>query len=143
MDRSERFKKAYEYLRFNGFTQSQKDLADRMQATAPNVSKALKGDSKYLTDNFLRRFNDTFDSIFNLQWLILGEGDMLKEGEEEYVEPVTQDQTVLRLIDELSAQRMMTEKELGKKNEQIDRLLSLLEKEAERTQAIVSLQRVG
>ena len=68
---------------------------------------------------------------------------MLKEGEEEYVEPVTQNQTVLRLIDELSAQRMMTEKELGKKNEQIDRLLSLLEKEAERTQAIVSLQRVG
>lgn len=143
MERADRFNKAYEYLKNRGMVHTQKELAAKMQATAPHVSLAMKGESKYLTDNFLRRFNDTFDSIFNLQWLILGEGDMLKEGEEEYVEPVTQDQTVLRLIDELSAQRMMTEKELGKKNEQIDRLLSLLEKEAERTQAIVSLQRVG
>lgn len=143
MERADRFNKAYEYLKNRGMLHTQKELAAKMKATAPHVSLAMKGESKYLTDNFLRRFNDTFDSIFNLQWLILGEGDMLKEGEEEYVEPVTQDQTVLRLIDELSAQRMMTEKELGKKNEQIDRLLSLLEKEAERTQAIVSLQHVG
>ena len=82
MDRVDRFKKAYEYLRFKGYVHSQKELASRMQATAPNVSSALKGDEKFLTDNFLRRFNEAFDSVFNLQWLILGEGDMLKEPDE-------------------------------------------------------------
>ena len=146
MERVDRFNKAYEYLKNRGVVHTQKELAAKMQATAPHVSLAMKGESKYLTDNFLRRFNDTFDSIFNLQWLILGEGDMLKEGEEDEVEITTQDQTVLRLIDELSAQRKMTEKALehqGRLMEQNDRLITLLEKEAERTQAIMSLHHVG
>ena len=132
MDRSERFKKAYEYLRFNGFTQSQKDLADRMQATAPNVSKALKGDSKFITDNFLRRFNEAFGELFNYQWLILGEGNMLKDGNEEEETPVQSETSRFLSL-------------LEKKDEQIDRLLdqhdrlvALLEKETERTQLIIS-----
>lgn len=132
MDRSERFKKAYEYLRFNGFTQSQKDLADRMQATAPNVSKALKGDSKFITDNFLHRFNKAFGELFNYQWLILGEGNMLKDGNEEEETPVQSETSRFLSL-------------LEKKDEQIDRLLdqhdrlvALLEKETERTQLIIS-----
>ena len=141
MDKLERLRKAYEYLRFKGIIHTQKDVADKMQATAPNVSSALKGDSKFLTDSFLRRFNEAFGELFNYQWLILGEGDMLKEGEEDEVEITTQDQTVLRLIDELSAQRKMTEKALeqqGRLMEQNDRLITLLEKETERTQLIVA-----
>lgn len=132
MDRSERFKKAYEYLRFNGFTQSQKDLADRMQATAPNVSKAMKGVENVLTDSFLRRFNDAFGNVFSLQWLILGEGNMLKDGNEEEETPVQSETSRFLSL-------------LEKKDEQIDRLLdqhdrlvALLEKETERTQLIIS-----
>lgn len=139
MDRVDRFKKAFDYLKSRGMIHTQKDLAERVEATTPHVSLAMKGDSRYLTDNFVRRFNDAFGSIFNLQWLLLGEGEMLKENDDDFEQPLTQDQTVLRLIDELSAQRKMTETAL----EQNSRLITLLEKETERTQAIVRLQNVG
>lgn len=77
MERADRFNKAYEYLKNRGVVHTQKELAQKMQATAPHVSLAMKGESKYLTDNFLRRFNEAFGNVFSLQWLILGEGDML------------------------------------------------------------------
>lgn len=82
MNRKERFQKAYNYLRSRGIIHTQEEVANRMQSTASNVSKAMKGVENVLTDNFLRRFNEAFGSVFNLQWLILGEGDMLKEPDE-------------------------------------------------------------
>jgi hypothetical protein len=41
------------------------------------VSSAFNGDEKCLTDRFLHRFNNAFCGIFNLDWLINGNGDML------------------------------------------------------------------
>lgn len=77
MSKKERLNDAFRYLRGKGIVQTQKDVADRMGASAPNVSSALKGIDNVLTDNFLRRFNEAFGNVFSLQWLILGEGDML------------------------------------------------------------------
>ena len=132
MNKLERLRKAYEYLRFKGIIHTQKDVADKMQATAPNVSSALKGDSKFLTDSFLRRFNEAFGELFNYQWLILGEDNMLKDGNEEEETPVQSETSRFLSL-------------LEKKDEQIDRLLdqhdrlvALLEKETERTQLIIS-----
>lgn len=132
MERADRFNKAYEYLKNRGMVHTQKELAAKMQATAPHVSLAMKGESKYLTDNFLRRFNEAFGELFNYQWLILGEGNMLKDGNEEEETPVQSETSRFLSL-------------LEKKDEQIDRLLdqhdrlvALLEKETERTQLIVA-----
>ena len=77
MNRNDRLKEAFEFLRSNGKVHTQKDLAVQMGATRPNVSGAFKGDPKILTDNFIKRFNHAYDDIFNLNWLLDGEGDML------------------------------------------------------------------
>lgn len=77
MGRNDRLKEAFEFLRSNGKVHTQKDLAVQMGATRPNVSGAFKGDPKILTDNFIKRFNNAFDDIFNLNWLLDGEGEML------------------------------------------------------------------
>lgn len=77
MEKNERLRKAYEYLRNRGLAHTQKDVATKMGATAPNVSGALKGDVKLLTNKFLCRFNEAFGNIFNLNWLMTGEGDMM------------------------------------------------------------------
>ena len=79
MDRTERFNKAYEYLRFNGFIKKQEDVAKKMKATRSNVSLALSGNPKVLTNSFLVRFNAAFDYIFSMEWLANGEGSMLIE----------------------------------------------------------------
>ena len=93
MDKVERFRRAYEYLRNRGLVHTQKDLAEIMQATPPHVSLAFKGDIKYLTDSFLLRFNEAFGRIFNHQWLILGEGDRAtgKKYKEKYSDFATVD----------------------------------------------------
>lgn len=48
-----------------------------MGASRPNVSSALHGDERVLTDRFIERFNAAFDGIFNTEWLLTGEGEML------------------------------------------------------------------
>ena len=80
MKRVERFNRAFEHLRGQGKFHTQKELAACMDASEANISKALKGDKKVLTDSFLRRFNDAFGSVFNIDWLITGDGDVFLSG---------------------------------------------------------------
>lgn len=74
IESSSRLNKAFEYLKSHGKIHTQKDLANIMNSTPATVSKALSGDSKALTERFLRRFNHAFGEIFDIQWL-LGEDD--------------------------------------------------------------------
>lgn len=68
---------AYDYLKSIGKAHKQQDVADKMGTDKANVSRAMKGDEKYLTDRFLHRFNSAFDNLFNEEWLISGNGEML------------------------------------------------------------------
>lgn len=72
MDKLERFKLAFQHLKNNGIAHTQRDVAKKMGATPPNVSSAMKGDERYLTPNFLKRFNLAYGGIFNEDWLIGG-----------------------------------------------------------------------
>lgn len=57
----------------------QKDIAQKMGAkNTTNINYALNGDKRYLTDSFMRRFNNAFDEIFSIDWLLTGEGEMLR-----------------------------------------------------------------
>ncbi len=77
MDRKERLQRAINYLRMNGIVSSQVDAANKMGASEATVSNALRGNDRYLTDKFLKRFNDAFNGIFNINWLLDDEGEML------------------------------------------------------------------
>ena len=129
MDKKERFNAAFNYLKDKGLIKTQKDLADRIGSTSPNVSSALKGVDSVLTDRFLERFCLAFSDVFNDGWILNGTGEMLK-----CVSPPLDTSEVSRLLSLLES----TQETLRKRDEQIDRLISLLEKETERTQTIVS-----
>lgn len=86
MEKVARFKKAYEHLKSLGKVHKQKDVSEKMEVAASNISKAFNGDEKYLTSKFLIRFNRTFGSIFNDEWLVDGTGEMLKSDESPGVE---------------------------------------------------------
>lgn len=79
MERKERFGKAYQHLKAVGAIRTQNDVAERMGSTQPNVSSALKGVDAVLTDKFIRRFNDAFGNMFQTEWLLTGNGQMLRE----------------------------------------------------------------
>lgn len=76
MERSDRIKKAFEYLRFQGLAGTQDEVAQKMNRQRTNVSSALNGKERYLTDSFIRAFCKAFD-VINPEWLINGEGEML------------------------------------------------------------------
>ena len=76
MEKVLRLKKAFEYLRSCRTVHTQAEVADTMGASRPNVSSALKGDSRALTDKFLKRFAKAFP-IISADWLLTGEGPML------------------------------------------------------------------
>ena len=74
---SSRLKSAYGELLKRNLVASQKDVAKKMKASPSNVSSAFKGEPKVLTNKFLQRFNNAFDGLFNINWLLTGEGEML------------------------------------------------------------------
>lgn len=81
MDKKERINAAFVYLKRNGVIKKQKDLAAALKSTPANVSYALSGNEKYLTDNFIVRFSIAFKHIFNIEWIIDGTGEMLRNEE--------------------------------------------------------------
>lgn len=72
-----RILQAIEFLKDAGKVHKQQDVAEMMGTDKANISRALKGDEKYLTNRFLRRFNEAYGNIFNIEWLIDGVGEML------------------------------------------------------------------
>ena len=77
MSKKDRFCAAYEHLRHIDKIRTQQDLADVIGSTSQNVSRALSGNPKVLTDNFLVRFLTAFPDIFSMSWMFTGKGSML------------------------------------------------------------------
>lgn len=77
MDKQDRLNIAFNFLKDSGIAHTQKDIAEAMGASKTNVSSALNGVQSVLTDSFLLRFSRAY-GIFNRDWLLFGEGPMLR-----------------------------------------------------------------
>lgn len=79
MTTKERLQMVYETLRNHGIVHTKKDLANLIGTSAPNVSNAFKGDERFLTNNFLSRLNKAVNYMFNQDWLLHDQGEMLAQ----------------------------------------------------------------
>lgn len=79
-------KVAFQYLRCRGIAHTQQDVCDAMGVSKSNISRAFNGDKKYLTQSFIIRFNDAFGKIFNENYLLTGEGNLLNASNSNAVE---------------------------------------------------------
>lgn len=77
MKKGERLTQAIDYLKKTGKAKTLDDIANVIQRSKTNISSAANGNHRYLTDKFLSHFNMCYDNMFNLKWLLTGEGDML------------------------------------------------------------------
>lgn len=80
MKKSETLKKAIDYLVYRGIITKQKELAPIIGTTESNLSRAVNGDPEPTT-KYVTRFYMAYQNIFNLGWLLTGEGEMLKGGQ--------------------------------------------------------------
>ena len=138
MEAKERIKKAYEYLRSTGKVHTQQDVADIMGVKKENISRAFNGNESYLTTKFMERFNSSFGNIFNTNWLIEEDGEMLRNiqsvgdisnshvsgvnvnGREIHISSLEAYNTLLKIVES-------NQKTTEKFQEQIDRLITIIE----------------
>lgn len=78
MDKKERINEAFNYLVYKQIVKSKSDVASQMHSSKASTINALNGNENYLTDNFIKKFCLTFSGIFNVDWILSGNGEMLQ-----------------------------------------------------------------
>lgn len=123
---------AFEELKRRGLAHSQQDVANKMCVNKSNFSKAMNGEP---SDSFLRRFNAAYGGLFSDEWLTDGVGQMMAPAQSvgdisnSNVNDVNVNgkfvaesyNTLLKIVE-------ANQKSTEKFQEQIDRLISLIEK---------------
>ena len=69
----------YEYLRENYGIHTKTQFATVLKITQPALSSAMNGNESYLTDNLFKRICAEYQGVFNLDYLLNGEGQLLAQ----------------------------------------------------------------
>jgi len=77
MDKAERLNEVYKYVFAHFDVKSQKDFADRLKVQRTGLSAAMNGAKVNLTKNLFQKVCAAFPGVFNLDYLLTGEGDLL------------------------------------------------------------------
>jgi hypothetical protein len=82
LDRQKRLNEVYEHLHnyFNIHTKG--DFADSIKYARAYISSALNGNKKYLTDKLFSNICEAYPGVFDLNYLLTGDGSLLTIEEE-------------------------------------------------------------
>lgn len=127
--KQERLKEVYEHLRRYFGIHTQIDFAKALGLTRPAVSSAMNGNEAYLTDNLFKRICAAYQGVFNLDYLLNGEGSLLTIEEEVAAEDMQKmsSPTLPPAIDT----SFMIEKAVEKATAYADKTIAVLEKQVE------------
>lgn len=78
METFTRLKQSIDFMRYMGVHCGHDDIARKLGRNRVNVTKAINGDSRYLTRSFLRSFASAYSDYINEDWLLDGKGQMEK-----------------------------------------------------------------
>ena len=84
--RAERLNEVYKHLFANFGIKSKKEMADYMKIQRTGLSAALNGAAANLTDNLFKKICLAWPGVFNLDYLLTGEGELLINGEQKQKE---------------------------------------------------------
>jgi len=80
--RAKRLDEVYKHLFAHFGITSQKHLAEVLKVQRTGLSSAFNGNVANLTDNLFKKICAAFPGVFNLNYLLTGEGDLLTPEEE-------------------------------------------------------------
>jgi hypothetical protein len=75
--RSEILNEVYEHLRNHYGIHTQGGFADAIGYSRPVISSALNGNDDNVSDKMMRSINSRFPGVFNIDYLLNGEGELL------------------------------------------------------------------
>ena len=79
IDKQKRLHEVYEHLRMSYGVHTQIDLAKALHYSRNAITLALNGNEKYLTENLFRSVCAAYPGVFNLDYLLTGNGSLLAE----------------------------------------------------------------
>ena len=77
MSRKERLNEVYEYVRSHFNVHTQSGFADTIRYNRAYISSAMNGNNKYLTDKLFTKICEAYPGVFNLDYLLDGDGSLL------------------------------------------------------------------
>ena len=82
MARKDRLKEVYEHVRRHFPIHTQTDFADSLKYNRTYISSAMHGNEKNLTDKLFESICEAYPGVFDLNYLLTGEGSLLTIEEE-------------------------------------------------------------
>lgn len=149
-ERQKRLIEVYEHLRKYYGIHTKTGFAEALHYGRTSMSAAMNGDEKYLTDSLFKNICEAYKGVFNLDYLLTGEGQLLtieedvkSEDIEKAINPTPAPQAIDytfliekavekatayadKTISMLEKQVSLLEKDVEAKNEEIKRLTTLL-----------------
>lgn len=137
MEQERRIKKAINWLIYQELAENERDLSERLGYTKSSFSQIVNGKVP-LSEKFVGKLC-SLDENLNSVWILTGEGDMFRcgcmngenkvdgnniVGDNNNWNNVNTYETLSHALNEISEQRKL----VAKAQEQIDRLITLLEK---------------
>ena len=152
MEKAQRLNEVYKYVFAHFDIRSQKDFADFLHVQRTGLSAAMNGSKANLTKNLFTKICAAFPGVFNLDYLLTGEGQLLTIEEEVHNEeyeklynPQPIDQS--SLVNALLAAKDQLIEELKEKYDKMEaekdaRIAELKQLAEERLHRIAELRRV-
>ncbi len=131
--KSERLKEVYEHLRNHYGIHTQGGFADAIGYSRPVISLALNGNDDNVSDKMMRAINNRFSGVFNIDYLLKGDGELLAV--EEHVAKVAHDDRTSAIKPEPPAPTHEVPNEMMAL---LDRALSISRRNEEMVERLVS-----
>lgn len=146
VERQKRLKEVFEYVRNNLGIHTQIDFAEALHKSRNAISLALNGNELYLTDKLFKNICEVYPGVFNLDYLLTGEGSLLSTEEEaknEDIEKMSGQQSIdhSSLVNAALAAKDETIKTLEGRLRDKDRIIQLLENELRGLKLDAEMQR--
>lgn len=140
--KQERLREVYEHLRQHFGVHTQIDFAKVLGLTRPAISAAMNGNEAYLTDNLFKRICAAYQGVFNLDYLLTGNGQLLTIQEEVKSEQIVKESNPQQPSSYAEKLIASLEKQVKDKDDQLadkDRIIKLLEQKIEVLEAMQHL----
>ena len=153
-ERQKRLIDVYEHLRKYYGIHTKTGFAEALHYGRTSMSAAMNGDEKYLTDSLFKNICEAYKGVFNLNYLLTGEGDLLTLEEEvrsnESKKQMTQQNNLPPATDQTYIMSRVVESMLKPIQDAHDKLVATLEKQIadkdaqiqQQADLIASLQKV-
>ena len=143
LDRQKRLNEVYEHLHNHFGVHTKGEFADIIKYARAYISSAINGNEKYLTDKLFMNICEAYPGVFNLDYLLTGNGQLLTIQEEvksEKIEKESNPQQPSSYANKLIAS---LEKQVKDKDDQLkdkERYIKLLEEKIEVLEAMQHLE---